>query len=253
MIDQNDVKETAEVENSPDAPSPAETEATEEVTTEVSADTEEATETEESPKKGYQARVRELNAKAKTAEQIAAQEKARAESLEVKIAELTGSVDPQGYPAYNPQTTAIAPGEEINAEEFEKRVLQKAQSIATLEGKKSEAINRIHNETNEVLRLYPELDPESDVFDKDLSDAVTESVGNGIQANPYTASVKAIAAKLMKPYKGAVDKEVGKAAENIAKQVSETALRPTAIRKDEKPAHEKSIQELEKELGVVQA
>ena len=236
----------------------AEEQATEEVAepeVEVTAETEgESTETVESPKKGYSARVRELNAKAKAAEE-------KAKSLEERIAELTGSVEPQReIPAYNPQEPLIAPGEEIDATELNKRqseretkILQQADSMAQLRARQSEAIVRIHNETSEVMRAYPELDPESDTFDRDLSDAVTEAVENGVKANPYTVSVKGVVAKLMKPYKGAVTKEVGKATENIARQVSESALKPTSIRKDEKALEEKSIEELEAELGTVQA
>jgi hypothetical protein len=57
----------------------------------------------------------------------------------------------------------------------------------------------------------------------------------------------------MKPYLRAVNKEVGQATENIAKQVSESALRPTSIRKEEKATADKTVEELEQELGVVQA
>lgn len=250
------LNETAEVENSPDATPTAEEKATEEVTTESPAGEEEVTETEESPKKGYQARVRELNAKAKAAEE-------KAQSLEERIAELTSSVEPIKEPEaapYNPQEPLIAPGEEIDVNELnkrqserEQRILQQTQAQVELGRKQSEAVNRINTEANEVIRTYPELDPDNDAFDKDLSDAITEAVENGIKASPYSASVKQIVAKLMKPYRGAVTKEVGKATENIAKQVSETALRPTSIRKEEKPAHEKTIRELEEELGIVQA
>ena len=45
--------------------------------------------------------------------------------------------------------------------------------------------------------------------------------------------------------------EVGQASENIAKQVSQAALRPTSVRKSEKTASELSIAELEAKLGVV--
>lgn len=58
---------------------------------------------------------------------------------------------------------------------------------------------------------------------------------------------------LMKPYKRAVTKEVGRVSENLAKQVSQAATRPTSIHKSDKPLEEKSIQELERELGIVQS
>lgn len=265
MDDQNKAEnDTAEVENSPDTTPVAEPEATEEVTQEAEASASEVTETAEEPKKGFEARVKELNTKAKTAEEKAALAEAKAQSLEAKIAALTGSVDPQvgvnPLPAYNPQEPIIAPGEEIDVAELNKRqsaretnILKQADAMAQMRAKQSEAIIKINSETSEVLRTYPELDPDSDSFNKDLSDAVTESVENAVKASPYTVSVKSIAAKLMKPYQRAVTQEVGKATENIAKQASAAALKPISIRKEEKTTQEKSIAELEKELGVVQA
>jgi len=101
------------------------------------------------------------------------------------------------------------------------------------------------------VRTYSQLDPDSDNFDQELSDVITEATEAYVKANPYTASVKKFVAKLMKPYKGAVEKEVGQASEQIAKQASQAALRPTSVRKPEKSAAEKSIAELEDELGLV--
>jgi hypothetical protein len=153
----------------------------------------------------------------------------------------------------------IRPGEEIDGTELDKRLrereakmLQRADALVTLRNKQSDAVNRINTEAQEVVRAYPELDPESDSFNPELSESVTEAVEAYAKADPYNASVKTFVAKLMKPYKSAVAKEVGQASENIAKQVSEAALRPTSIRTPEKTAAEKSIAELEQELGVVQ-
>lgn len=217
-----------------------------------------ATETEES-RKSAGARIRELNQKAKAAEE-------RARSLEEKVAELTGSVNPQadfnhnGYqqPQYNPQQPIVAPGEEIDAveldrriQEREQRILQQAGAIADLKHRQSDAVSRINKESSEVIKAYPELDPDSDRFNPELSDTIYEAVEAHIRVNPYSASVKTFVNKLMKPYKGAIENEVGQATENIAKQVSQAALRPSSIRKPEKAAAEKSIAELEATLGVV--
>lgn len=224
------------------------------VATETEAET---TDTAGEPaKKGYQARVQELNQRAKDAEE-------KAKSLEQKLAELTqpnGLPEPLNVPQYDPQAPVVQPGEEIDIAELNKRIserevkmLQQANANATLMQKQSEAINRINAEANEVIRTYPELDPDSDNFNKELSDSITEATEAYVKSSPYSASVKGFVAKLMKPYQGAVNREVGKATENIAKQVSEAAIRPTSIRKEEKTAAEKSIAELEQELGIVQA
>lgn len=215
----------------------------------------ETTETTRESKKGFENRVRELNRRAVTAEE-------RARSLESKIAELTRPVSLPGnqFSGFNPQEPIVAPGEEIDVNELNRRIaerdhrlLQTADARAELRQRQMEATNRITSETSEVLRIFPELDPDSDEFNAELSETITEAVEARVRANPYSASVKQFVAKLMKPYKGAVDKEVGKATENLAKQVSQAALRPNSVRKQEKTAEEKSIAELEAELGVVQS
>ena len=57
---------------------------------------------------------------------------------------------------------------------------------------------------------------------------------------------------MMKPYKRAVTKQVGQVTENIAKQVSETATRPTGVASSEKKFEELSLEEMEEKLGTVQ-
>lgn len=205
-------------------------------------------ETVEESKKGAAARIRELNTKAKQAEE-------RAQSLEERLAELTSAGrytgQAQQFQAPQPKEDELNDDGTVNADAFRNRVLAEADARAELRIRQSEAINRIQSEANEVLHRNPELDPESDQFNRELSDAVTEAVENGVKANPYSASPKAIASRMMKLYKGAVAKETGQASENIAKQVSRAALRPTSVRKQEKSAAEKSIAELEAELGMV--
>jgi len=220
----------------------------------------ETTETEEAPKKGFQARVQELNTKAKAAEARANEAEEKAKSLSDRLEEITGSVEPNQIVEPQVNEPIVSPGEEIDAAELDKRlqareakILQRADAIVTLRGKQQEAITRINNEAQSVIRKYAELDPENESFNKELSDTITESTEAYVKQAPYTASVSKFVDRQMKLYKGAVSKEVGQATENIAKQVSEAALRPTSIRKPEKAANEKSIAELEQDLGIVQA
>ena len=247
--DQIDVKEeTAEEEISDSTPSVEEPKATEEVletpeeseSTEEETKEEEKTETEEAPKKGANQRIRKLNEKAKQAE-------AKAQSLAERLAELTGSVEPTQY------TPQVQPGAEISPEQYQSDVLKAADGLVTLRIKQSEAVNRINNEAVDTIRAYPELDPESDSFDRELSDSVTEATEGYITKNPYGAQVKKFVDRLMRPYKRAVNKEVGKETENIAKQVSQSALRPTSIRQPEKKVEDMTPDELEQELGIVQS
>lgn len=235
--------------------SPEESQTTEQIPEETSEEASEHVETE-GEKKGYQSRVKELNQRAKLAEK-------RAQSLEEKLAELTnptvGVTTPQ-VSQYSPLEPIVADGEEITVTELNRRVALRDQSLlhqasanSELRIKQGEAINRINSEAGNTVRKYPQLDPQSDQFDSELSDTITEATEAYVKSQPYSASVEKFVDKLMKPYTRAVAKEVGQATANIAKQVTEAALRPNSIRKQEKSAREKSIAELEQELGIVQS
>lgn len=202
----------------------------------------EGQEAETEGKKGYQSRVKELVRERNEA-------KAQAQSMAERLAELTGSGEPSGEIPYQPQ---YQPGQEITPEQLQNDVVRTADAITTLRIKQSEATNRIRNESLDVVRKYPQLDPANESFDKELSETITEAVEAQVRMNPYSASVSKITERLMKPYTRAVANEVGKASENIARQVSQAALRPSSVRKAEKNANEKSIAELEQELGIVQ-
>jgi hypothetical protein len=247
--DQIDVKVPAGEEASIETPSVPEPKATEEVETtpeesEIKTDNEgeTKTETEKAPKKGAEARIRELNAKAKSAEE-------KAKSLEEQLAELTSPAGqvPQ-VQQYQPQ---VQPGQELTTEQYKQDVLQTAQGVVDLQIKQNNALNRINSEAGEVIRKYPQLDPESDSFNKELSDSVTAATMAHVRAEPYTASPKKFVEQMMKPYLRAVTREIGKETENIAKQVSETAVRPTSAQPTEKSFKELSIKEMEKKLGIV--
>lgn len=241
----NEVEETTVETPSVEEPNTGEVETSDEESnsTEIEETQEETTEPDESPKKGAQSRIRELNAKAKRSEE-------RAKSLEQQIAELTGSVEPQSPGA--PYTPQIPDNGEVSPEQYKQDVLNTAESMVNLRIKQSEAINRINNESNQVIHLYPQLNPDSDQFDSELSKDVTEQVLELVKASPYTASPKKIVERMMRSQQKAVTKEVGKVSENLAKQVSQSATRPTSVSSSGKKSYEdKSIQELEAELGVV--
>ena len=208
-----------------------------------------------SSKKGYSQRVRQVVNERNEARK-------EAESLKARIDELTKSNQPNIDFQFQQQADEplIKPGEEIDALELDRRLKareqqnnQKLLAQVDLKNKQAEAINRINLETAEVMQKFPELNPESDEYNQDLSESITDATEAYIKSNPYSASVKDFVAKLMKPYKGAIDKQVGKATETMAKQVSQSALKPTSVKQGEKSAAEKSIAELEQELGIVQS
>lgn len=260
MIEKNEtLNENVEEENDITESSTVEAQATGDIdeTNLESADKGEgeSKETVEGSKKGYSHRVRELNTRAKEAE-------AKAESLASKLKELTSIPESRGYDFNRPEDNdpIVRPDEEIDAVELDKRlrdresrILAKADALSTLRGKQQDAISRINREAESVMRKYPELDTESEGFNKELSEAISEATEAYVMKNPYDASVTKFVDKMMRPYKGAVSKEVGNMTGSMAKQVSEAATRPTSVRKEEKPAREKSIAELEAELGMVQA
>jgi hypothetical protein len=210
--------------------------------------------TGEGSKKGKNQRIRQLVKEKNEA-------KAKAKSLADRVAELTAPVEPQAVQQPTPpqpDEPIVKPGEEIDAVELDKRlrdreakILQRADAIATLRGKQFDAMTRINNEASATLKTYPELDPDSESFDKELSSSVTEAVEAHVRANPYQASVKKFVAKLMKPYKRAVAKESAKVTENVARQASETALRPTQVKGGDKKFEELTTAEMEEKLGVV--
>jgi hypothetical protein len=220
------------------------TEEVEEEAVESAEDTEESeTETGEEvqSKKGFSNRVRELNNRAKQAEE-------QVKSLSQRISELTANSAES-----EPYTPNIQPGAEITQEQYQGDIARAADSIVNLRLKQQQAVSQIQSDTQDVVRTHPELDPESDSYDEDLSLAVTEAVEARVRSNPYGANVKGFVDNLMKPYKRSVAKSVGKAGENLAKQVSQAAVKPTSVRSNQKTIEEKSIDELEKELGVYQS
>lgn len=192
--------------------------------------------TEES--KGASQRIKELSHQTKVKDD-------EISSLQKRIAELTQ----QG--ADEPYSPNVQPGEEITPERYTQDVTKTADSIVKLRMKQFEAETRIKTETDVVVDTYPQLNPNSPEFDRELSDTITEAVEAHIRVSPYSASPKKFVDRLMKPYQKQVAKEVSQATEKIAKQVSSAALRPTSVRKAEKTAGDKTIAELEAELGVV--
>jgi hypothetical protein len=198
----------------------------------------ETTNVEEGSHKTANARIRELNAKAKAAEE-------KAQSLSEKIAELTGSVEPTTN--YVPQVT---PGTEVSPEQYQNDIAARADQIVQLRMKQKEVLDRVNEESRESVKTYPQLDPSSEEFDKELSESISTATMAMISRTP-TASVKKFVTSLMKPYLRSVGREVGKAQSDMAKQVTQAALRPTTVKAKEKTTAEMSIKELENKLGVV--
>jgi len=225
----------------------------------------EVEETDVESKKSANYRIRELNTEKKLAEEKAVKLEERAKSLEDRIAELTGQVVPNGESQYNPpafgNTQAeplIKPGEEyIDPVELERRLqardennFRRTAALIDLQSARERNLERINKEAQSSVKKYPELDPDSERFDKDLSDTVYEAVEAYVKSNP-TGSVKGFVDKLIKPYKRSIEQGVGEQRETLAKQASQGALRPTQVPKGEKPFEALSLKEMEERLGGV--
>ena len=194
----------------------------------------------EVPKKGAEARIRELNAKANTAEE-------KAQSLAKQLEELTGGVPQEPTVPFTPQ---VQPGSELTQEQYSQDVIKTADALVQLRLSQQKVIDTINDEANQVIKVYPELDPDGTSFNKDLSDSITEATLAFVRSNP-NGSVRKFVDKLMKPYKASLNKEVAEDTEETTRQIAQTAMRPTPGAKNEKKAKDKTIEELEKELGVV--
>lgn len=228
--------------------SPAEETKVSEVETPVEeVATEPTPETETEDKKSASYRIKELNEEKKAAE-------ARAKSLEDKMAELTGrvptAVQPQYQPSFEQQVPEPTDGEYINPDQFKRDILRDAQTSFELQLARERNLDRINSEAQKTVKKYSQLNPDSDEFDKDLSDAVGEATVSYLKANPL-GSVPKFVDKMMKPYLRSIDNEVGQQRETLTKQVSQGALKPTQVPKGEKPFEELSLKEMEERLGGV--
>jgi len=236
------------------ATTPVEEMETTEANQEIQDSQTETTETAESGKKGFSNRVQELANKAKA-------EKERADSLAAKLAELTGSVEPsyqQPQVPQQPLPPLVQEGEELTAAELNQRIAERDQRLLSMAAaqtqlltQQSKFVDKINKEARQSVKKYSQLNPESETFNPKLSAAITKAVEAHVRQNP-TASVAKFVDELMEPYTESVQKEVNELSETVAKQATQTALRPTSVKQPEKSAKDKSIAELEAELGIVQ-
>ena len=224
-------------EETAETASPAEEQTTEE-TQEIA--------TEETPsKKGAQSRIRELSG--------------QVHSLRDKIAELTTPVGSSGsqYPQYSPQESKplVGPGEEIDGAELERRmvdreqrILHQANQMVDFKTQQAATIARINRETVEMVAKHKELDPDSDLFDQELSDAVYESVEGKVKSDP-TASVSQFVEKQMKLYKRAASREEAGIKADIQKQSAQSAIRPSQNKPVDRAFADLSLQEMRDKLS----
>jgi len=185
---------------------------------------------------GAERRIHEVVSEKKRAEMERDEARQQAESLSQKLAELTAQ--PTGAP------------DQTDPNEERTLTIDDLRSIARLEVEKERTVNRINAQGAEAIKLYPELDKSSDSFDSDINEAVTSAVLLEVRNDPSKDVVK-LTEKYMKPYRKAAERAVGEEKATLAKQASESALRPNNIKPVDKGFQEKSIEEMEQELEMV--
>lgn len=173
------------------------------------------------------------------------QARQEAQDLSSKLAELTAQATTS--PGYNP-TNQPSNGESQGGER--ELTIDDLRTIARLEVEKERTINRINLEASEAQKIHPELDKDSDKFDPDINEAVTSAVWLEVQRDP-SQSVKKLTEKYMKPYRKAAERAVGEEKKVLTQQVNDEVLRPSNVKPVNKSFAEKSLEEMEAELGFV--
>ena len=237
MEDQQEALNTPAESETAETESPAETQTVEEVSPQKKV-----------TKKGAESRIRELSGKV--------------HSLKDKIEELTNPVgsDSTQMRSQPPQENKplVGPGEEIDGVELERRmvdreqrIMQQANQMVDFKTRQAAVIERINRETVEVVGKFQELDPESDDFDEELSDAMYEAVEAKVKSDP-TASVKQFVTKQMKLYKREATREKAGESKEISKQSAQSAIKPSQNKSVDTKFTDLSISEMRNKLGYAQ-
>lgn len=240
--------ENIEVESpTPEETPTPETETPVEPSVEVESTTEDA-EPEKVAKKSAQGRIQQLNSKLK-------EEQRKRSALEERVNSIVqeneeNPFSPVNMPLNDPRSGRLAqPNQngEITYEDYQRDVQQSAKATvkAVLDQQK------LKQEALEVVKEYPQLDPNSNQFDEDLSDAVTEAV-EAKHRFSRDLSIKSTVDKLMKPYRKAAEQAVDSERINVVKDMASSGIRPssnpTPVSKE--PDNE-TLEQMEARLGKV--
>jgi hypothetical protein len=214
---------------------------------EVEATTEDA-EPEQVAKKSAQGRIQQLNSKLK-------EEQRKRSALEERVNSIVreneeNPFSPVNMPMNDPSSGRLAQPNangEITYEDYQRDVQQNAKATV----KAVLAQQQLKQEALEVVRLYPQLDPNSDQYDEDLSDAITEAV-EAKHRFSSNLSIKSTVDKLMKPYRKAAESAVDSERRNVVRDIASGGIRPssnpTPVSKE--PANE-TLEQMEARLGKV--
>lgn len=242
-IERLQMPDEIQAENEVVVETPAESPTVETETPEVAenTETESPAESQEQPqeeiikKKSAEGRIRQLNADLKA-------ERERRKSLEESVRTVHKEHEENPFSPENNPLPGIGfarPNEngEITQEQYNLDVQRTAKTAV-------EAVlikQQQKQEAAKAMELYPQLNPENaDVFDPDLSDAITEAVEAKTRLNPR-ASILETVEKLMRPYKKVAENAISSHQQELAGQVARAGIRPT---QNTAPVKTKSVEEM---------
>jgi hypothetical protein len=183
-----------------------------------------------------------------------------------QLKELVDQIDTiTNQPVFNGPSMQPDEQGQVTAEQIINESQRRATSAAYLVNQQQRAVDNLRKETSEIEKDYPELNPDHERYDKDLSESIATAVesqvkvlagydpkGQPIYAINPNAKPKDIVSKMMKPYRKSLNQAQAQTEAATNKAVAEQALRPTPTTPIvEKEASDMSTKELEKKLGVI--
>ena len=180
-------------------------------------------------KEKAQKRIRKLASKAKEVEKL----RKELEDLKTQF-ELLRSGEPtfpvgqevsEGLPWETPSEPR-----EVTEEEYQKEVAQTAQKIVQAELARQRRLDRLEQDIKAVEEKYPELNPDSEEFDKELCDSIANWFKGLARSNPDLRLASFVDELMSLRAKGA-EREKSKISAKIAKQAAEQAVSPTGAPK----------------------
>lgn len=185
----------------------------------------------------------------------------RVRDLSQKLREARTPQTPQFDPN-NPPTAEIPAGD-YTPEQLSQMVNQKADVLSELktqsqiqalrsEMEQERLLNNLARSVGSLEQAYPELNPDSDDFNPELTDAVGETIDEVFRANPYV-DVETVASKMISASRAAGTSKAKQVGEKVAEQASNAAVRSTTSSKvEDKKFEDLSVEEMEEKLGKVQ-
>lgn len=250
QVAENPVAEVTapEATPAPETNTSAETVAETEAPVEETSSEAETTEETEPGKKSAQGRIKQLNNDLK-------EERRKSSMLEEKVNSILRENDENPFSPVNNPLPGLNKGQfaqpnengEITFEDYKRDVQESAKATV----KAMLAQQQMKSEAQDILRNTPELDPNSDLFDEELSEAITEAVESKHRLSS-NFSLKETVEKMLKPYRKAAERALEKEKASLVSQVATAAVRPgPSPNVDTKRFEDLSIEEMEAKLGKV--